>query len=76
MRSHVTVSGDAACTAAENFRAWNGSTRSSWSALIISSAGYFTPFFTCCSGEYAERIFRSSGTAGSPYSEIHVLPEP
>ena len=33
----------AACSAAANLKLWAGTTRSSWSAVVISVAGYFVP---------------------------------
>ena len=40
------------CIWAANLNEWAGTTRSSWSAVITSVAGYSTPSRMLCSGEY------------------------
>ena len=41
----------AACIAAANLNECPGTTRSSWSAVVIIVAGYFAPALRLCSGE-------------------------
>ena len=36
---------------AANLNEWAGTTRSSWSAVVTSVAGYFVPGFRLCNGE-------------------------
>ena len=43
----------AACIAAAYLKLWAGNTRSSWSAVVTITAGYFVPGFTLWYGEYA-----------------------
>ena len=53
MRIRIGASPAWACyIAAANLNEWAGTTRSSWSAVVTSVAGYFTPSFILCSGEY------------------------
>ena len=41
----------AACSVAANLKLWAGTTRSSWSAVVMSVAGYCVPGLMLCSGE-------------------------
>ena len=40
-----------AWSVAANLKLWAGTTRSSWSAVVMRVAGYFTPFLMLCRGE-------------------------
>ena len=57
---------EAACRRAANFLAMPGATRSSVSAVVISVAGYATPSFTLCSGEYFEQERELRRVVGRP----------
>src|SRR5262249_28376747 len=52
MRISVGAGPDcAACSVAANLKLCAGTTRSSWSAVVINVGRYFTPGFMLCSGE-------------------------
>src|SRR5712675_2070502 len=64
----------AACKAAAYLNECPGTTRSSWSAVVISVAGYFTPARTLCNGEYPYSVLNSSSLSLDPYSATHAHP--
>ena len=62
------------CSLAANFMAMLGATRSSVSAVITSTGGYFVPARTLWYGEYASRTLNWSGSSALPYSGIQKRP--
>ena len=55
-----------ACNVAAYLNECAGTTRSSWSAVVIIVAGYFAPGLTLCRGEYAYSALNSSGLSLEP----------